>query len=350
MTIILDAMSGDYAPYEILKGARLAKDELDCQILLVGHRETIFRAAEEEGISIDDMSIADASEQITMEDSPSAVMKEKKDSSMSVGLRLLSRGHGDAFVSAGNTGALALGATFLLRRVSGISRPAIATIMPLRSPVMLLDSGANLNVSPEELLCFAKMGSLCMERVYGIKSPRVGLLNNGTEPTKGHPLQVDAYRLLQSSDMEFVGNVEAKDLPFEICDVVVTDGFTGNIVLKFLEGMGRFMLLNLRDIFYSNAKTKLSALMLKDKIGDMKRRFDATEYGGAPLLGVTKPVIKAHGSSNAAAIKNAIRQAQDFVKTGFVQELTEWAATDYRAARELAKQKAEDTEKESGEN
>lgn len=343
MKIILDAMSGDYAPFEILKGAAAARDEFDSHILLVGQRETVFRAAEEENISLDGMDFVDAPDQITMEDKPSAIMKEKKNSSMGVGLRLLTEGKGDAFVSAGNTGALALGATFILRRVPGIARPGIATIMPLRAPVLLLDSGANLNVSPEDLLCFAKMGALCMERVYGVQSPRIGLLNNGAEPTKGHPLQVDTYTLLKNSDMNFVGNVEAKDLPFDACDVVVTDGFTGNIVLKFLEGMGRFMLLNLRDMFYSNTKTKVSAFMMKDKIGDMKRRFDATEYGGAPLLGVTKPVIKAHGSSNARAIKNAIRQAESFVNTGFVNELTEWAAGEYASLRasRMQKQKEE---------
>ncbi len=341
MKIIVDAMSGDYAPHEILKGAVQAHEELGSDILLVGQKDIILQVAERESLDISSMDIAEAPDVLVMEDPPSAVMKEKKQSSMSVGLRLLSEGAGDAFVSAGNTGALALGSTFLLRRVPGIGRPAIATIMPLRAPVLLLDCGANLNVSPEDLLCFAKMGALCMERVYGVATPRVGLLNNGGEETKGHPLQQEAYALLKESGMNFVGNVEGKEIPFDCCDVLVADGFTGNVLLKFLEGMGRFMLLNLKDMFYSNTKTKVSAFMMKDKISDMKRRFDATEYGGAPFLGVTKPVIKAHGSSNARAVKNAIRQAESFVETGFIQDLTEWAAGDYVAQRQQRKKAAE---------
>lgn len=346
MKIILDVMSGDHAPKELLRGASLAREEYGSDILIVGREADIYRVAHEENISLEGLQMYFADDVISMEDQPTAILRQKKNCSMAVGLRLLAEGKGDAFVSAGNTGALTLGATSILRRVPGIGRAGIATIMPLRTPVLLMDSGANLEVSPVDLVQFAKMGEVFMGKVYDVRNPRVGLLNNGAEPVKGRPLQIEAYRLLSDSDVNFVGNVEAKDVPFSACDVLVTDGFSGNILLKFLEGMGRFMLLNLKDMFYSSTKAKLSAFMMKDKVSAMKQRFDAAEYGGAPLLGISRPVIKAHGSSNARAIKNAVRQAESFVRTGVCEEIAKWAET--HSSRTLGKPQQEHaTEKNS---
>ena len=341
MKIILDAMSGDNAPLEIIKGAEQAMQEYPVDIVLVGQEEIIRSVASDNGIDLDGIEIVDAPDIISMEDRALAVIKEKKESSMSVGLHMLMQGEGDAFVSAGNTGALLAGATLLVRRIRGIHRAAITTIMPFPCPVLLMDSGANLVVTPEDLEQFAAMGSVYMEKIYGIRSPRVGLLNNGTESTKGLPLQVEAYKLLsESKDINFIGNVEAKELPFGVCDVIVTDGFTGNIVLKFLEGMGKMMVGLLKDIFMSNALTKVSALAMKGKLKSIKKNFDASEHGGAPLLGISSPVIKAHGSSDANAIKHAVRQAMTFVHTGINIDIAKLADEFDRRAREAKEAKA----------
>lgn len=347
MKIILDAMSGDNAPLEIIKGAVLADNEYPVDIVLVGQEAIIRSVADENGIDISNVEIIDAPAVITMEDRALSVIKEKKDSSMSVGLRMLAQGEADAFVSAGNTGALLAGATLLVRRIKGIHRAAITTIMPFPSPVLLVDSGANLSVTPEDLEQFAAMGSVYMEKIYGIRSPRVGLLNNGTESTKGLPLQVEAYKLLsESKDINFVGNIEAKELPFSACDVVVTDGFTGNIVLKFLEGMGKMMVGLLKDIFMSNGLAKVSALAMKGKLKSIKKNFDASEHGGAPLLGISAPVIKAHGSSDANAIKHAMHQAMSFVNTGINIDIAKLADEFDRRARDAKEAKvAEELER-----
>jgi glycerol-3-phosphate acyltransferase PlsX len=270
-----------------------------------------------------------------MEDKPLAVVREKRDSSMSVGLKQLSQGDGDAFVSAGNTGALITGATLIVKRIKGINRAAIATVLPLDNPILLIDAGANLTVTSDNICQFAFMGAKYMERIYEIDRPRVGQLNNGTEYNKGNALQVESFQLLSESGLNFVGNVESKALPFNVCDVLVTDGFTGNILLKSVEGMGKFMLHTLKDVFYTNLATKVSALTMKDKIRDMKHRFDASEHGGAPLLGISRPVIKAHGSSDANAIKNAVRQAISFVEGGINEDITAFAE-DYDDKKLLA--------------
>ena len=254
---------------------------------------------------------------------------------MSVGLKQLSLGDGDAFVSAGNTGALITGATLIVKRIKGINRAAIATVLPLENPILLIDAGANLTVTSDNICQFAFMGAKYMERIYGIDRPRVGQLNNGTEYNKGNALQVESFQLLSESGLNFVGNIESKALPFNVCDVLVTDGFTGNILLKSIEGMGKFMLRTLKDVLYTNLATKVSALTMKDKIRDMKHRFDASEHGGAPLLGISRPVIKAHGSSDANAIKNAVRQAISFVEGGINNDITAFAQ-DYDDKKLLA--------------
>lgn len=327
MRIIVDVMSGDHAPEELIKGAALAAKEFDVDITVVGNREIIRKIAFVNGYDISGITIEHAKSVIDMEDAPLTVVRQKKDSSMSVGLRMLADGKGDAFVSAGNTGALVTGATLIVRRIKGIQRAGIATVLPFPVPLLLMDSGANLTVTSEHLEQFAFMGSKYMEKIYGIQHPRVGLLNNGTEYNKGTQLHVETHQLLEAqSALNFIGNVEGKDLPFNACDVLVTDGFTGNIILKYTEGMGRFMLHMLKDVFTANLMAKLSAVTMRDQLHGLKKRFDASEHGGAPLLGIAKPVIKAHGNSDAYALQNAIFQAINFVKNKINDEIAEFAA------------------------
>lgn len=327
MRILIDVMSGDNAPLELLRGAVFAAAEYpNLSIAVVGNEDIIRETAESDKLSLENIEVIPSVSVIEMEDKALSVVRDKKDSSMSVGLHALAAGEGDAFVSAGNTGALLAGATLLVRRIRGIHRAGIASVLPFPTPVLLMDCGANLEVTPENLEQFAYMGSLYMEKVYGLASPRIGLLNNGTEYNKGLPLQVATYERLTRSGLNFVGNVEGKTLPFGSCDVAVTDGFTGNLVLKVIEGMGKFFSGALKDLFHTNATTMFSGLLIKGKLGDFKKKFDASEHGGAPLLGISKPVIKAHGSSDAKAIKNAVHQAMTFVNTGINYNIAEWAA------------------------
>lgn len=335
MKIIVDVMSGDNAPLEIIKGAVEAAEEYGEEIVIVGDENVISDVAVKNEIDLSKVSITHAASVINMEDKPMCVVREKKDSSMSVGLKMLSNGEGDAFVSAGNTGALVTGATLIVRRIVGINRAAIASVLPLSNPVLLMDSGANLTVTSDNISQFAFMGAKYMEKIYGIERPRVGQLNNGTEYNKGNALQVESYQVLSESGLNFVGNVESKAVPFNVCDVLVADGYTGNIFLKSVEGMGKFMMGILKDLFYTNIATKVSALTMKEKIGEIKHQFDTSEHGGAPILGISKPVIKAHGSSDAKAIKNAVRQAINFVKTGINDDIASFAV-DYDDKKLLA--------------
>ncbi len=335
MKILIDAMSGDNAPLEIIKGVSWAKKKYDAELLLIGNENTISDIAVKNEISLSGVKIVKSNSIITMEDKPMCVVREKRDSSMSLGLKMLANNEVDAFVSAGNTGALITGATLIVKRITGINRPGIASVLPLSNPVLLMDSGANLNVTSDNLVQFAFMGAKYMEKIYGIDRPRVGQLNNGAEYNKGHDLQVETYQMLAESGLNFVGNVESKDVPFDVCDVLVTDGFTGNIFLKGVEGMGKFMLGLLKDILKTNLATQLSTLTMKDKIRDVKKRFDSSEHGGAPLLGISKPVIKAHGSSDAKAIMNAVRQAINFVETGINNDIIKFAE-DYDEKKLLA--------------
>lgn len=335
-------MSGDNAPLEILKGASLASKEYkDHEIVLVGDQNVISHVAVTNDIDIAGIEIIHADAVITMEDNPICVVRDKRNSSMSVGLKTLSQGKVDAFVSAGNTGALITGATIIVKRIEGINRPAIASVIPLGNPILLMDSGANLTVTSDNICQFAFMGAKYMEKIYGLDRPRVGQLNNGAEYNKGTALQIESYQMLSESGLNFVGNVEGKEIPFDICDVIVADGYTGNIFLKTVEGMGKFLLKTLKDILKSNIATKLSALTLDTK--ELKQRFDASEHGGAPLLGISKPVIKAHGSSDANAIKNAVRQAISFIKSGVNDDIIAFAR-DYDDRKML-----EDTDKIYGE-
>lgn len=310
MRVILDAMGGDNAPLEILRGAALAARACNADIVLVGREEILNKKSEEAGVDISRFEVVNTPEVVTMEDDPIASLRGKKDSSMMSGLRMLSDGKGDAFVSAGNTGALFTGATFIVGRAKGIKRAAIGTLIPGKKPCLLLDAGANISVSAEYLVQFAHMGSDYMSKVHGVQSPAVGLLNNGTEDGKGTPLEVESHTLLgECKDINYVGNVEANAVLFGACDVLVTDGFTGNIFLKSLEGTGKYLLSLLKEVYGKNIVTKASYLAVKNGLSGMKKNFDSSEHGGSPILGIAKPVIKAHGSSDARAIKNAVLQA-----------------------------------------
>ena len=327
MKILVDVMGGDKSPIELLRGALIAAEEYtDVEIEAVGNEALLREAAAAEGLSLERISIRHAPDVITMEDAPMAVIREKNQSSMAVGLRALKDGDGDAFVSCGNTGALLTGGTLIVRRIKGIQRAAIGTVIPMESPMLLIDSGANLDVTPENFEQFAYMGSRYMAHLYGLKAPRVGQINNGTEPGKGHALQVETFRLLSASnDINFVGNIEAKALPWGVCDVLLSDGFTGNIILKYTEGFGKFFSQTLKNMFKARKINLLAALLLKKELTAFKARFDASEHGGAPLLGLAKTVIKAHGSSDAKSIKNAIRQAISVSGTAYMQEVQDFA-------------------------
>ncbi len=335
MKIILDAMGGDNAPLAILRGAAMSLAEIrGLSVTLVGDVEQIRRTALEKDIDLSHFEIVAAKSVVRMEDPPMCVVRDKNDSSMAVGLRLLAAGEGDAFVSAGNTGALLVGASLLVRRIRGISRPGIASVLPLSEPVLLLDSGANLEVGEDNMEDFAVMGSLYMSKLYGIERPRVGQINNGTEPNKGLSLQIETYKRLSACDhINFVGNIEGKDIPFGACDVLVADGFTGNAVLKLAEGMGKFMMKNLKELLGSGIMSLFAALFLRGKIKKMKKAYSVSEHGGAPILGVRRPVIKAHGGSDAKAIKNAIRQVIRFADNGVNEEI----ATTIAKIREKSK-------------
>ena len=341
-TIIVDMMGGDKPLRETVKGVAMANAEYSAKYILVGQKELLKSTAKECGISLDAFEIVDAPDVITMTDDPICVTRSKSDSSMSVALRLLAEGRGDAMVSTGNTGALFAGANLLVRKMKNLRRPAIAALLPMQPPVLLLDSGANLDVTPDNLEQFAVMGSAYMRKIHGVERPRVGLLNNGEEAHKGTSLQIEAYKLLSKNpDINFVGNVEGNRVMTDACDVLVTDGFTGNILLKGIEGMGKMMLNTLKGVFLVNTKTKLGALMVKSQLGDVKKKFDPREYGGAPILGISKPVIKSHGSADAKTFKNAIRQAIAFSEAELTDEMAaSLASLAARKKRERAEEKS----------
>lgn len=314
MRVILDGFGGDHSPDEVIKGARLAKDEFGFDIALSGSEEKLRAAAQRLGVSLDGIGIVEAPDVVTMEDAPVEVIRSKSSSSMAVGLRTLAEGNGDAFVSAGSTGALVVGARTIVHCLPGLRRAAFAPILPSNNGCyMLLDGGANAECRPEMLVHFAHMGSIYMEKIMHIEKPRVGLANIGVEDHKGTDLQRSAYQMLKASPLNFIGNVEGRDIPMGVCDVVIADGFTGNIILKLTEGLGLALAGNIKAIFKRNAITMAAALLVSGGLRDFKKKFDYTEYGGAPLMGIARPVIKAHGSSNAVAFKNAVRQAGLFV-------------------------------------
>ena len=319
--IIVDAFGGDNAPLEVIKGCERAVRELGVSIILTGSEEKIKKCAAENGLSLSGIEIVHTDDVFDIHEEPKEIMKSGKNSSMAVGLNLLSEGKGDAFVSAGSTGALVMGATFIVKRIKGIKRIAPSPILPGdKGSFILLDAGANTECRPEMLVQFAVMGSAYMEKGMGVKSPKVGLLNIGSEETKGRELEIEAYKLLEKSGLNFAGNIEARDLPKGEVQVVVTDGFTGNIVLKLYEGMGSFFAKKVKWIF--SGAGKLGAIFSLGKIKAFRKQMDYKEVGGSALLGVRKPVIKAHGSSDGTAFFNAVRQAKKCVE-GNVAGVTE---------------------------
>lgn len=323
MKIIVDVMSGDNAPDAQLSGVYEAnKMYPGHSFVLVGNTATIHKWAKDRGTDISAFEIVHTDTVITMEDDPMCVIRAKKDSSMAVGLRLLSEGAGDVFVSSGNTGALFSGATLIVRKIKGVQRASIASLLPLGVPMLLIDSGANLVISEEQYEQFAVMGSAYMKYVMNVPEPRVGLLNNGTESCKGTDAVIAANaRLSACSDIRYVGNVEASMATAGACDVLVCDGFNGNIFLKTVEGSGKLLLGEIKTMFYSGVTSKLAALLIKKRLMTLKKRFDSREHGGAPILGISKPVIKAHGGSDKLAFRNAIRQAIAYAGSPAIPEL-----------------------------
>ncbi len=322
MKIIIDAMGGDNAPEEIVKAVSEASRTLDADLVVTGDENEIKKYLELYGVDLSRIEVVHTETAITMEDDPLSAVKGKKDSSMSVGLRLLSDG-GDAFVSAGNTGALFVGSSLTVRNVKGIKRAAIGAILPFERPMLLLDSGANVTALSEYLIQWAILGSVYMESVMGVPSPKVGLLNNGVEEHKGTPILVETHGMLKETDcVNFIGNVEARDIPYGPCDVIVTDGFTGNVTLKLAEGVATFLFKTLKETLSENKASKMFALPFKKKLRGLRTRFDASEYGGAPILGLRKPVVKAHGSSDSRAFLNAIKQAEKFARSGFTDRIS----------------------------
>ena len=325
MKIIIDAFGGDNAPLEILKGCALCADKYDgVKLVLVGNKEIMEKVAAENDISLEPFEIYDAPDVIGMEEESGEIMKSKKNSSMAVGLQLLADGKGDAFLSAGNSGALVMGATFIVKRIKGIKRAAFAPVMPTsKGPVLLIDSGANTEVRPEMLHQFGLMGSIYMENVLGVRSPRVALANVGTEDHKGGELQHEAFRLLKSSDINFIGNMEARDIPAGATDVIVADGFTGNVIIKMYEGVAKELFGKIKGVFLKNFKTKLAALLLKKELYELKQYFDYNQYGAAPVMGVSKPVLKTHGSAKSDAIVTAVKSVIDCVENDVTGKITE---------------------------
>ena len=327
MRIIVDAMGGDNAPKAPVLGAIAAAKEYGVEIVLVGQSDKILECLKEEGIETlpEGVEVAFASQVVTMCSNPTAVLRENKDSSMVVGAKLLAAGEGDAFVSAGNTGALLTVATLVAKRIKGIKRAALCPVIPTeQGQCVLLDSGANNECSPEMLLQFAYMGAFYAEKYLNIENPRVGLLNNGAEETKGGELQKEAYALLKEAEgINFVGNAEARDVPLGKVDVVVCDGFSGNILLKGIEGTAIFMAHEMKKMFKKNLGSKLGYLLCKSGVDDIKKLMSSDEVGGAMFLGITKPIVKGHGSSDDYAMKNAIRQAKICVETGVCDAILE---------------------------
>lgn len=323
MKILIDAMGGDNAPLEVIKGTMLAVDEFNIdEIVLLGDEGVIKKCVEDNKLTLKNTTILHCSQVIENCDEARSVLKAKPDSSMSQGLKMLANGEGDAFVSAGNTGAITVGATLIVKRIKGVKRPAIASVMPSSNkPFVLMDCGANAECKSEYLVQFGLLGSLYMENIMGVENPRVALANNGAEETKGTPVVKEAYALMQNAGYNFIGNIEGRRIPYGDADVVVADGFTGNLILKTYEGVAKVLMQGIKDAFYKNAFSKLAYLGVKSGINDMKKQFDYKEYGGAVMLGVSKPVVKAHGSADARCFKNAVKQAVWFLQTDLIDKI-----------------------------
>lgn len=328
MKIIVDCMSGDNAPDEIVKGALIGAQKENVTLILVGTKSEIEKSAKKCSMSLDGHEIVEnTGENILMTDDPSVVTKEKSESSMAVALKLLKEGAGEAVICAGSTGALFTGSTLLIRRIKGVRRPALGAIIPVGSPALIADSGANVICTPDDLVMFARMGSIYMNKVMGIDNPKVGLINNGEEECKGTELQKEVYQRLKTLDeINFKGNVEGREIFKGPCDVLVCDGFTGNIVLKMVEGGGKFVKTCLKKIFYRNIFSKLAYVFAKSSVKALQREMDYSIYGGAPFLGIAKPVIKAHGSANHVSISVCVGQAKRYAESGMIDYIASLSA------------------------
>jgi len=325
MKIAIDVMGGDKAPYETIKGGIEALKETECEIVLIGDSDIIEKELLKYSYDHDRISIIHASEIIDNEDKPVRAIKKKDDSSMVVGLKLLRKREIDGFVSAGNTGALLAGSLLKVGRIKGIDRPALGVAIPtVKGFSVLLDSGANVECKPRNLREFAIMGGIYSRYVLSVENPKVGLVNVGTEEEKGTAMIKEAYGMIkEDKTINFAGNIEGRTILDGEVDVIVCDGFTGNVLLKFLEGMAKSFGTLLKDVFLSSFKTKIGALLIKSELGIFKKKLDYKEYGGAPLLGINGNVVKAHGSSDSRAIKNAIKYAEKFAYSNVTDKIFE---------------------------
>lgn len=324
-SIVIDAMGGDFAPEEIIKGSIEAREAFRVKIKLVGNKDKIKTVAASSQLNLDGIEIVPSSQEVSMNESPSEIIKKKRNSSIFIGLELASMGQGNAFLSAGNTGAVMACSLFNMKRIENVLRPAIAVVIPLSDrKFVLIDAGANADCKPQYLKQFAIMGKIYSENILGIDNPRVALVNIGEEEKKGSELVVESYRLLKSyPKINFIGNIEGRELFEGAADVVVCDGFVGNVILKSIEGLANFFFGEIKQILTSGILAKLSALGLRNSFTMMKKRFDYEEYGGAQLLGLNGLVIISHGSSKSRAIKNAIKAAIEGLKTNIIRKINE---------------------------
>lgn len=323
MKIAVDGMGGDHAPYEIVKGCVEASKLIPHDICIIGNPDLIQAELKKYSYKKEQISIVPAMDVITMEDAPVRAVRTKTDSSLVVGLNMVKEANADLLISAGNSGAIMAGGLFILGRIPGIDRPAIATTYPIlgKGFALMVDSGANSECKPANLLEFATMGDIYMKAVFDMEQPRIGLVNIGTEETKGTTMLKAAHELLAKSSLHFVGNVEAREVPNGACDVIVCDGFVGNIILKLTEGLAWSILKLIKQKFTDGILPKMGALLLSSKLKEMKSEFDYSEYGGAPILGVKGALLKIHGSSNANAVKNAILKAIPYAENRVVQRI-----------------------------
>ncbi len=322
MRIVIDAFGGDNAPDEVVKGAVDAAEEYGVTVVLSGDTKKLEECFTRLGLAKDNIKFAEADGVIEIEDNPKEILKEKKNSSMGVALTMVAEGKADAMVSAGSTAALVMGGTLIVKRIKGVKRPSLAPILPgPDNSYILLDGGANVDCRPEMLKQFAIMGSVYMNKIMGVENPKVGLLNVGAEEEKGRELELETYAMLKNSKLNFMGNVEARNAALGEADVVVTDGFTGNIYLKTVEGMGKFMKKALKEKIFAGGLSKVGGAFCMKGIKAVSKQMDYRETGGSPLLGTARPVIKAHGSSDALAFKNAIRQAKSFIENNVIEEM-----------------------------
>lgn len=319
MKILIDAMGGDNAPHVPIEAAVKAANELDVHLILVGDSEIIERELSQYTYPKENISIAHASEVITNHDEPAKAVRQKKNSSLVVAANMLKNGEADALLSMGNTGALLAAGLLIVGRIKGILRPAIGTVLPTgQGPKLLIDAGANTNCRTANMVQFGVMGNVYMHNVHNVEKPKVGLISNGEEEGKGDSLTKKSFDAMKKAPFNFIGNIEGRDIMEGTCDVMVCDGFVGNVVLKTIEGMGHVISKKLKSMFMKGFISKIGALCVKDGLDEFKKSMDYREYGGAPLLGCKKPIIKGHGSSDVKAAFAAIKQAKAFVMTDVI--------------------------------